>query len=224
MTPEQRKVHNRKMYIKHREKRLNTQKEYYHAHKNERAEYNRQYNLDNKDSLAAKKKEYREQNSEHRKVKMREWYEKNKDYAKVQAKAYRDANKDKMREWSKQYRSERYKSDPVALLTYRIRTLIFSKFYAGGFTKKSRTFDILGCSYDDFLDYISASFKEGMSWDNYGEWHLDHKVPVGLAENEEQVIKLNHYTNFQPLWKMDNLIKGSLLLPEFEELKNKLLS
>jgi hypothetical protein len=48
-----------------------------------------------------------------------------------------------------------------------------------------------------------------MSWENQGKWHLDHKTPISWSETEEEVVKLNHYTNFQPLWAEDNLSKGN---------------
>ena len=49
-----------------------------------------------------------------------------------------------------------------------------------------------------------------MTFENYGSWHLDHIKPLALAESEEDVILLNHYTNFQPLWAIDNFKKGSI--------------
>jgi len=52
-------------------------------------------------------------------------------------------------------------------------------------------------------------FIDEMSWENYGDWHLDHIIPSSWAENEEEIIKLNHYKNFQPLWAKDNLTKGN---------------
>jgi hypothetical protein len=52
-----------------------------------------------------------------------------------------------------------------------------------------------------------------MNWQNHGEWHFDHIYPVSLAKNEEELIKLNHYTNFQPLWKKDNLEKRNKIIP-----------
>ena len=47
-----------------------------------------------------------------------------------------------------------------------------------------------------------------MSWENQGKWHLDHIIPISSAKTEEDVIRLNHYTNFQPLWAEDNFKKG----------------
>ena len=51
-----------------------------------------------------------------------------------------------------------------------------------------------------------------MSWDNYGEWHIDHIIPLASATTEEGVLKLYHYSNLQPLWAKDNLSKGSKIL------------
>lgn len=68
----------------------------------------------------------------------------------------------------------------------------------------------LGCSEDELLKHLESLFKPGMTWDNYGEWHLDHVYPISSFDltNEEEVKKINHYTNLQPLWAKDNEIKG----------------
>ncbi len=47
-----------------------------------------------------------------------------------------------------------------------------------------------------------------MTWENKTLWHLDHIVPVSVAKTEQEIIKLNHYTNFRPLWAKENLAKG----------------
>jgi hypothetical protein len=78
-----------------------------------------------------------------------------------------------------------------------------------GYKKNSKTSNILGCSFEEFKSYIESQFNDNMSWKNYGEWHLDHKIPVSWAETEEQIYELNRYTNFQPLWSFDNLSKGN---------------
>ena len=51
-----------------------------------------------------------------------------------------------------------------------------------------------------------------MNWENAGKWHLDHIYPVSLAKDEEELLKLNHYTNFQPLWAVDNIKKGNKII------------
>jgi hypothetical protein len=74
---------------------------------------------------------------------------------------------------------------------------------------ESQDHDILGISYTNFKIYIENLFKDGMTWENYGKWHLDHKTPISWAKTEKEVIELNHYTNFQPMWAIENLSKGN---------------
>jgi hypothetical protein len=86
---------------------------------------------------------------------------------------------------------------------------IYKSLRKNGYSKKSRTHEILGCSYDEFRNHIESQFGEGMTWDNMGEWHLDHKIPVSYGLTEEELRALNHYSNFQPLWGDDNIKKGN---------------
>ena len=78
-----------------------------------------------------------------------------------------------------------------------------------GYTKKSKTFKILGIEYLEFKIYIEDQFLEGMTWENHGEWHLDHKIPISWANSEEDALLLCHYKNYQPLWANENLVKGN---------------
>ena len=57
--------------------------------------------------------------------------------------------------------------------------------------------------------FVVDVFKGVVSEENHGEWHLDHKIPISWATDEEETYKLNHYTNFQPLWKSENYVKGN---------------
>ena len=62
-----------------------------------------------------------------------------------------------------------------------------------------------------------------MNWENYGEWELDHIVPASLGKTEEEIISLNHYLNFQPLWASENLYKSDKVIRKMitPELKKK---
>ena len=73
------------------------------------------------------------------------------------------------------------------------------------------TLDMLGCSIDFLKQYISNKFEKNMSWDNYGlyGWHIDHIIPLSSAKNKEELEKLCHYSNLQPLWAKDNLQKSN---------------
>lgn len=74
----------------------------------------------------------------------------------------------------------------------------------------------LGCSIEDFKLYISSKFQEGMSWDNYGEWHMDHIIPLCSFDLtiREEFLKAAHFSNYQPLWAIDNLAKGGKITNE----------
>ena len=92
-------------------------------------------------------------------------------------------------------------------LSCNIRSLIRQSFKRNSFTKNSRTFIILGCSYDDFKQHIESLWEPWMNWDNHGlyngelnyGWDIDHIIPVSSAVIEDELIKLNHYSNLQPL-------------------------
>ena len=84
-----------------------------------------------------------------------------------------------------------------------------------GYTKVSQTSEILGCSWETLREWIQALFTEGMSWDNYGEWHLDHMLPISMAMSEKECLELSHYTNLRPLWANDNNKKGASLAGTF---------
>ncbi len=90
-----------------------------------------------------------------------------------------------------------------------LRTNIKNSIIKSGYSKTSKTFNILGIDYDSFIKYIESQFKESMCWGNYGKWHLDHKIPISWGKTEEEVIKLCHYTNYQPLWASENISKGN---------------
>ena len=69
-----------------------------------------------------------------------------------------------------------------------------------GFTKSSKTCEILGCDWDTLKEHFEKQFDDKMSWENHGTyWDIDHIIPVSSAKTEEDIIRLNHYTNLQPL-------------------------
>ena len=78
---------------------------------------------------------------------------------------------------------------------------------------KNRTFQIIGCSPLYLKEYIEKKFTEGMCWNLVGkEIHIDHIIPLSSAKTEEEIYKLCHYTNLQPLWAKDNLTKSNKIL------------
>lgn len=165
-------------------------------------------------------KQYRLNHRQEIKLYNTNYYELNGDKIKENAKIYRRNNKDKKSKADLLYQKERTKNDPIYRLINRIRSNINGSFKRRGYTKKSKTYKILGCDYIFFKEYIESKFTEGMTFDNAGNngWHLDHIIPLASAKTEEDVYKLCHYTNFQPLWKDDN-IKKCAKIPPIVQLK-----
>lgn len=133
-----------------------------------------------------------------------------------EVKAYRkqwyEQHKGQIRQWKKEYYHRRKEIDKKYYITTLIRAHIHnvisrrSKFKT---TQSPKTEQLLGCTITEFMDYITSLFQPGMSWDNYGQWHLDHIKPLAIAQSEQEIYDLCHYTNYQPLWAFDNLSKGS---------------
>jgi hypothetical protein len=81
-----------------------------------------------------------------------------------------------------------------------------------GYKKNSHTTTLLGIEYDLLKVYIEKQFKNGMTWENYGEWHIDHWMPLASAKTEQELLNLFHYTNLQPLWAKENISKGAKII------------
>jgi hypothetical protein len=177
-------------------------KQYEEENKESRKEYLKNYKEVNKENLKLKNKKYREYNSD----KIIQWKEINKDCFKQ----YRKDNKVKI----SNYLKKRLDNEPVFRFKNNVRRLILHSFKRGrrNFKKLDRTEVILGCKIEEFINHISKKFTEGMTLENHGEWHIDHIIPLATAKTKEDVIILNHYTNLQPLWALDNLSKGSKIL------------
>lgn len=142
-----------------------------------------------------------------------------KEYKKEHNRKYYKANKESIKEdrkANKERRTKYYKehlSIPINRFKHRLRSSVSKSFTKKKLTKNLRTNDILGISIIDFRKHIERQFIKGMTLDNYGEWHLDHIIPINSATTEEEVIKLNHYSNFQPLWAKENISKYDTVYP-----------
>lgn len=198
---------NKKYYQDNKDKILKSTKEHYKENKDVIKEYYKKRYIINKDKISKKNKEYREKNKEYLKEYFKTYRENNKEYQKE----YYEKNKEILNKNHKKYQAKRKETDYVFKFTCNTRSLINGAFKRGNnqFKKSAKTETILGCTIEEFRLYIESKFIDGMNFENYGKWHLDHIKPLALATTEEEVIKLNHYTNFQPLWAKDNLEKGS---------------
>jgi hypothetical protein len=133
-------------------------------------------------------------------------------------KFYND-NPEKRKEYRKNYKSrkheqrkERRNSDPVFNLINRVRCRIWKYLTILNISKKNKTFEIVGCTPEFLKEHLEKQFVDGMTWENRNEWHIDHITPLSSAKTEEELYKLCHYTNLQPLWAEENLKKGNKII------------
>jgi len=166
-------------------------------------EKNKKYRQKNKEEISLKCKKYYQLNKEEIKEKSRNYYNKNRNIKIEYQIEYQKNNKDKRN----QYLSKRRKNDPLFKLITNIRNLIYNSFYYNGYSKESKTENILECSFEELKNYLESKFEPWMKWKNRGlyngefnyGWDIDHIIPLSSVKTEEELIKLNHYTNLQPL-------------------------
>jgi len=189
-----------------------------------KCKYERQYALKNQNIIRENKKKYREKYKEILIQKKKIWYQdnieqvaqshkiwyiKNIDKKKEYETVYQKENKDKITIYRKKYLKEKMANDLNFKLKKNLRnrlTIALKNNQKTGSAVKD-----LGCSIEELKNHLENLFQEGMSWDNRSEWHIDHIKPLASFDlnNRVELLKACHYTNLQPLWAKDNLIKGA---------------
>ena len=157
-------------------------------------------------------KKYYETNKETHNKMMSQHYIENKDRYKITHEIYRKENKEKINQGNIEYIRKRLKKDSFFKLKHNLRVRVKQYIKVKNITTRNSTFDFVGCEPNFLENHIQEQFTHGMSWDNYGKWHIDHKIPLSMAKTEEELYKLCHYTNLQPMWASDNLMKGAKIL------------
>ena len=197
-----------KWYKKNREERLKYAKEYQRKNKEKISAYQKEYQIKNREKISAYQKEYHKKH-------WREYYEKNREERLIYRREYYKKNKAKILAYDKEYRKIRAEEDYLFKLRTRLRKMTVKAFKKRGWSKNTKTQDILSCSWETAKNHIESQFANGMTWDNntIDGWHIDHIIPLASAKTEEELIKLNHYKNLQPLWAEDNLSKGDSMPP-----------
>lgn len=195
-----------------KEKRKAYQKAWYEANKEKRKVSQNAWYEANKEKKKAYSKAWYEANKEKRKASKKAWYEANKENVKAYNKAYKEANKEKKMAYQKAYENKRLKEDPIFRLLKNMRNGMWSVL--SGRTKSSHTMEYVGMSPDELMNHLENKFTEGMTRDNYGEWHVDHIRPLASfdftgPDREEQLHIAWSHTNLQPLWALDNIRKGA---------------
>jgi hypothetical protein len=172
-------------------------KNYYINNRTKMIDSVKKHYFKNKETILPKNREY-----------ALKYYYENIDIIKEKRKEYDKNNREKRNN----YISDRKLNDPNYRLSCIVRNRVRIFLKLNNITKTNKTFDIVGCTPEFLKEHLEQQFTEGMSWDNQGKWHIDHKIPLSSAKTEEEIYKLCHYTNLQPLWAEDNLKKGCKIL------------
>lgn len=128
------------------------------------------------------------------------WRKENGDYKRDCDRKWRNENKARWKELRK-----KYTSIPIVKVANNLRKRLRE------FINGERQLPGVGCTRDELKRHIELQFKDGMTWENYGQWHIDHIRPCASFDllDPEQARQCTHYTNLQPLWAKDNLSKGA---------------
>lgn len=221
------KCHKIDYYKKNKNKILKYSKEYYQDNKEEKLKYRKEYCLKNKEKRAKQCADYNRKNKEriskYQKEKYKknknkilkrskEYYQKNKNNISNRKRKYYQKNKVKINKqragYQRKYTKNKYNTDLNFKITCCLRSRLIHALR--GKTKSAKTLELLGCSVEYLKQHLESQFTEGMTWDNHGEWHIDHIKPCKAFDltNPEEQKKCFHYTNLQPLWGPDNIAKS----------------
>ena len=197
---------------------------------------NKKYRIKNIEKIKELSKEYRKTNEIRIKERKDKWYNEHKEKVNKRRRKYREDNGNQVREGGRKYyanNKDRYRKSiekrkdkinqyqrnkRITDINFKIKDNLRRRINAviNGSSKSKPTLELLGCEIDVFKHFIEKKFAKEMNWDNYGRtgWHIDHIIPCSyfdLSKESEQK-KCFHYTNLQPLWARDNIIKGDKII------------
>ena len=192
-------------------------------------EWDRKYYENNSEKIKDRRKKYYKNNFEKVSESNKKWKKNNPEKTKEHRKRYKKNHREKVNEYNRKYRKnnssfraaanlrhgERYKNEPLYRLE-RILRARFTKFLKQNNCRKGgRSFEIFGATPQQIKSHIESQFKDDMTWENQGEWHIDHIIPLDyyfknfdLNDLEVQKKAFN-YKNLQPLWAFENLSKSN---------------
>jgi len=177
------------------------------------------------DEYNRKQREARKANPEMFRAVDKRYHEKHKEKLKIKSKKYNAEHKEELKAKRKIYTSnpewkakrakqekDRLHSSPKLRLTNSIR----SGIHRGIENKNSKTFIALGYSVEELMNHLESLFQKDMSWDNYGQWHIDHILPLDSFEfsstDDLEFKRCWSLSNLQPLWAFDNISKGNKII------------
>ena len=194
----------------YREANKDKYNDWYETNKDKRKTYHKEYG-----------KKYWRSNKEKIVVTKKKYYEKNKEIINSKNKLYKINNNDKIKNNNESYKSVRNKRKKERLkcdINYKLQEILRSRLRNA--IKKNKKVGSavkdLGCSVEELKCYLESKFQLGMSWENHGlhGWHIDHIKPLASFDltDRKQFLEACHYTNLQPLWATDNIVKSDKIV------------
>ncbi len=156
---------------------------------------------------------WRRDNAAHLKASKRKYHEDNRELIVARVDAWRKANKDRFLAKANARSRERRSSDFEFRLKSRLRADMWRAIRRGEGRKCQKTLEMLGCTVAEFIAFIERRWLPGMTWKNYGcrrgQWQFDHIYPCASFDlsDPSQQKKCFHFSNYQPLWWVDNIRK-----------------
>lgn len=174
------------------------------------SERGRSHYAANKAKYAERSKAWEEKNKDRARTYRARKYRENKSTMDAKSRAYAANNRQKLNAAKGAWKAKKKAKCPEFKLIVNMRERIrFAMLRACSF-RSERTKQLLGCSPEFLRGYIEAKFEIGMTWENYGKWHVDHIIPCAGFDlrNPEAQKECFHYSNLQPLWAEENLSKN----------------
>ena len=145
-----------------------------------------------------------------------DWSKKNREYLNTYHQKWREKNIDRHRKNKRNYERTRKANDPLYKLISNFRTAIYQVLKENNVEKNGHYFDILKYTPEELISHLEKQFKDGMTWDNYGEWHVDHIKAISLHNikeiGDEEFMKCWSLNNLQPMWGQENIRKSNKIL------------
>jgi hypothetical protein len=113
---------------------------------------------------------------------------------------YYNSHKAERRLYIKTWTKNKRNNDPIFKLKDTLRKRLLNALKLQNVSKTTSIIKHIGCSIPELKTHLESKFTKGMCWENHGEWHIDHIIPLCRAKSEPEILKLNHFTNLQPLW------------------------
>ena len=197
---------------------INYKKDWYRKNRERILEQRKEYAKLNKEKLKNYGKEYQKLNKDELKKYKKDWYEKNKVRLNLLMKEYSKKNRTNINE----YRKQKFKNNKLFKMSCTLRSCVNVNLKKNnGYIKKNTNSELLDCSFVFLKSYLESKFESWMDWENHGlyngelnyGWDIDHIIPLSSAKNEEELLKLFHYTNLQPLCsKINRYVKKDNVL------------